>query len=151
VTSVQALGWWLADPPAHNRSTRALRAEQATARRRNQPQTPVSLQALWHTEDYPPKGACKGGGEGHLRGDPWRDPLPAGLLPDLRGAGVDPENFRWFDLESVKEEEEKEEQQALRFGDLDEEPLDEETAKRIWREIRKDIRLEDTGEEKPRR
>jgi hypothetical protein len=39
----------------------------------------------------------------------------------------------------------------LRFGDLDEEPLDEETAKRIWREIRKDIRLEDTGEEKPRR
>jgi hypothetical protein len=79
------------------------------------------------------------------------DPLPAGLLPDLRGAGVDPENFRWFDLESVKEEEEKEEQQALRFGDLDEEPLDEETAKRIWREIRKDIRLEDTGEEKPRR
>jgi hypothetical protein len=35
------------------------------------------------------------------------DLLPAELLRDLRGAGVDPESLRWFDLESVKEEEEQ--------------------------------------------
>ena len=78
------------------------------------------------------------------------DPLPAGLVSDLRGAGVDPESFQWFDVESVKEDEEREELQVLKFDDLDEEPLDEETAKRIWREIRKVVGLEEPGEEEPR-
>jgi hypothetical protein len=78
------------------------------------------------------------------------DPLPTKLVLDLRGISVDPERLRWFDLESVKEDEEREEPQVLKFDDLDEEPLDEETAKRIWRAMRKDVGLEDPGEEEPR-
>jgi hypothetical protein len=78
------------------------------------------------------------------------DPLPTQLVLDLRGISVDPERLRWFDLESVKEDEEREEPQVLKFDELDEEPLDEETANRIWREMRKDVGLEDPGEEEPR-
>jgi hypothetical protein len=35
------------------------------------------------------------------------DPLPTKLVLDLRGISVDPERLRWFDLESVKEEQGK--------------------------------------------
>ena len=34
------------------------------------------------------------------------DPIPKELIPDLHDAGVDPERFRWFDLDGAAVEEE---------------------------------------------
>jgi hypothetical protein len=150
LTSVQALGWWLADHPrtteAHGPfvESRLLLDGETNHRllylskRFSIPKTTL-LRELVRAAVKDIFAVIPG------------DALPTDLVPDLRGAGVDPESFRRFDLESVKEEEEREELQALRFCDLDEEPLDEETAKRIWRQISKDIGLEDPGEEEPRR
>lgn len=73
------------------------------------------------------------------------DPPPYGLIRDPGGASGAPDAFRWFDLQSIREDEEREERQALRFSDLIQEVLDEETAERIWRGIRKDAGLQDPG------
>ncbi len=32
------------------------------------------------------------------------DPIPPGLLPDIHDAGLDPDEYRWFDLDDVKME-----------------------------------------------
>jgi hypothetical protein len=44
------------------------------------------------------------------------DPIPNELIPDLHDAGVDPEKFRWFDLDGVAVEEKEEGLQAIDFG-----------------------------------
>ncbi len=44
------------------------------------------------------------------------DPIPNELIPDLHDAGVDPERFRWFDLDGVASEENEEELQAMEFS-----------------------------------
>lgn len=33
------------------------------------------------------------------------DPIPSKLLPDIHDAGLDPEEYRWFDLDGVGEDE----------------------------------------------
>ena len=150
MTSVQALGWWLADHP------RATEAHEPFVQSRLLLDGETNQRLLYLSKRFGiPKTTLlrelvRAAVKDIFAVIPG-DRLPAELLADLRSAGVDPESFRWFDLESVKEEEEREEEKALRFGDLSEEPLDQETAKRIWREIRKDIWLEDPGEEQPRR
>lgn len=73
------------------------------------------------------------------------DPRLAGLVCDPRDGGVTPEGSQWFDPQRIKEGEDREELQVLKFGGLDEELFDEETAQRIWRAIRKDVELEDLG------
>jgi hypothetical protein len=146
LTSVEALGWWLADRPqteAHRHfvQTRLLLDRETDERllylskRFSIPKTTL-LRELVRAAVKDIFAVIPG------------DPPPTALAPDLRGAGVDSERLRWFDLESVKEDEEREEQ-ILKFEDLDEEPLDQETANRIWRAIRNDIGLEDPGEEEP--
>ena len=151
MTSVQALGWWLADHP------RVTEAHEPFVQSRLLLDRETNQRLLYLSKRFAiPKTTLlrelvRAAVKDIFAVIPGDRP-PAELLADLRGAGVDPESLRWFDLESLKEEEEKEEEQkALRFGDLDEEPLDIETAKRMWREIRKDIRMEDPGEEEPRR
>ena len=43
------------------------------------------------------------------------DPVPSELIPDLHDADVDPETFKWFDLDGVATDEEKEELQVMEF------------------------------------
>ncbi len=149
MTSVEALGWWLAD-----RSRTAARGPFVETRLLLDRETNQGLLYLSRRFGMPKTTLLRELVRAAVK-DVFAvipgDPLPADLISNLRDAGVDPERFRRFDLESVKEDEEREELQVLKFGPLDAEPLDEETAKRIWQEIRKDIRLEDPGEEEPRR
>jgi hypothetical protein len=147
LTSVEALGWWLADRPRTEArgpfmETRLLLDRETNERllylsKRFSIPKATLLRELVRAAVKDVFAVIPG------------DPLPAELVSDLRGAGVNPESFRWFDLQSVKEDEEREELQGLKLGELDEEPLDEETAKRIWRDIRRDIGLEGSGEEEP--
>jgi hypothetical protein len=77
------------------------------------------------------------------------DPPLAGLVCDPGDGRVTPEGSQWFDPQRVNEGEDREELQVLKFGGLDEELFDEETAQRIWRAIRKDVELEDPGGDEP--
>jgi hypothetical protein len=77
------------------------------------------------------------------------DPPLARLVCDPGDGRVTPEGSQWFDPQRVNEGEDREELQVLKFGGLDEELFDEETAKRIWRAIRKDVELEDPGGDEP--
>ena len=104
MTSVEALGWWLAD---HLQTTEAhgpfLETRLLLDRETNQrllylskrfsiPKTTL-LRELVRVAVEDIFAVIHG------------DPLPTELVPDLRGAGVDPERLRWFDLESVNKDE----------------------------------------------
>lgn len=46
------------------------------------------------------------------------DPLPDEMIPDLHNAGVDPETYRWFDLDGVEDDELLEELARSSDGDF---------------------------------
>jgi hypothetical protein len=147
LTSVEALGWWLAGRPQTE-------AREPFIETRVPLDWETSERLLYLSKRFAiPKRTLlrelvRAAVDDVFAVIPSAQPL-AGLVCDPGDSRVTPKGAQWFDPQRVKEGENREELQVLKFGGLDEGLFDEETAKRLWRAIRKDVELEDRGGDEP--
>jgi predicted DNA-binding protein len=147
LTSVEALGWWLAGRPQTE-------AREPFIETRIPLDRETSERLLYLSKRFAiPKRTLlrelvRAAVDDVFAVIPSDQPL-ARLVCDPGDSRVTPEGAQWFDPQRVKEGENREELQVLKFGGLDEGLFDEETAKRLWRAIRKDVELEDRGGDEP--
>jgi hypothetical protein len=147
LTSVEALGWWLAGRPQTEASELLIEARIPLDR-----ETGERLLHLSKRFAIPKRTLLRELVRAAVKDVfaviPSDSPL-AGLGCDPRDGGVTLEGSQWFGPQGIKEGEDREELRVLKFGELDEELFDDETAQRIWRAVMKDIELEDPGGEEP--
>jgi len=114
MSSVETLGRWLADCPRARNEEPSVETTLLLDRKTNQ-----ELLYLSKRFDVPKAELVQQLIRAAVR-DIFKvipsDPIPNELIPDLHDAGVDPERFRWFDLDGVASEENEEELQAMEFS-----------------------------------
>lgn len=111
VSSVETLGRWLADCPRATDEEPSVETSLWLDRKTNQ-----ELLYLSKRFDMPKAALVQELVRAAVR-DVFKaipgDPISNELIPDLHDAGVDPERFRWFDLDGVAIDEGREELQAM--------------------------------------